>query len=160
MNKQLSLFDTENDDTKITILLSLREEYYNQMVDGSKKYEYRTRFLKEETLAYIYISKTLKKIVAKIEFGKPIIGDAKAIATIAEKEQPGCYQDMIDYMYKDIGYAIPVKRIIPIEEVNLDEIKKIFPDFVPPQSYYILDKKHDLLEYLNSRKGKKYDKRW
>lgn len=151
MYEQLSLFDNTKKENKKTILLSLREEYFKQMVDGSKKYEYRTRFLKEETLAYIYISKTLKKIVAKIEFGKPIIGDAKTIATIAEKEQPGCYQDMIDYMYNNIGYAIPVKKIIPIEEINLDEIKKAFPDFAAPQSYYILDNKPDLLEYLNNK---------
>ncbi len=48
--------------------------------------------MKEETIAYIYISKTLKKIIAKIEFGIPIVGTVKDIATIAEKEQLGCYK--------------------------------------------------------------------
>ena len=154
MNGQLSFFE----ESKKNILLSLREEYYNQMLDGSKKYEYRTRYLKEETIAYIYISKTLKKIVAKIEFGEPIIGTAKEIATIAEEEQPGCYQDMLAYMYNDIGYAIPVKNIVPIEEVSLEEMKSKFPDFVPPQSYYILDKKPEMLDFLNNRCEKKYVK--
>lgn len=155
MEEQLSFFE----DCKKYVLLSLREEYYNQMLAGSKKYEYRTRFLKEETIAYIYISKTYKKIVAKIEFGEPIIGNAKEIATIAEKEQPGSYQDMIDYMYNDIGFAIPIKKIIPIEEVSLEELKEKFPDFVPPQCYYILDKKPELLNYLNNRSEKEYGKR-
>ena len=155
MEGQLSFFE----DCKKNILLSLREEYYNQILDGSKKYEYRTRYLKEETIAYVYISKTLKKIVARIEFGEPIIGNAKEIATIAEREQPGCYQDMIDYMYNDIGFAIPIKKIIPIEEVSLEELKEKFPDFVPPQSYYILDKKPELLNYLNNRSEKEYVKR-
>lgn len=147
MKGQLSFFE----ESKKNILLSLREEYYNQMLDGSKKYEYRTRYLREETTAYIYISKTLKKIVAKIEFGEPIIGNAKGIATIAEEEQPGCYQDMLAYMYNDIGYAIPIKNIVPIEEVSFEEIKSKFPDFVPPQSYYILDKKPEILQFLNSK---------
>lgn len=107
--------------------------------------------MKEETIAYIYISKTLKKIIAKIEFGIPIVGTVKDIATIAEKEQLGCYKKMIDYMYNDIGYAIPIKKIILIEEVSLKELKKNFSDFVPPQSYYILDKKTELLKFLNGR---------
>ena len=151
MTEQLSIFE----ENKKNVLLSLREIYYNQMLDGSKKYEYRTRYLKEETIAYIYISKTYKKIVAKIEFGEPITGSAKEIATIAEKDRPGSYKDMIDYMYNDIGFAIPVKKIIPIEEVSLEELKEKFPDFVPPQSYYILDKKPELLNFLNSREVKK-----
>ena len=157
MNGQLSFFEEKN--KKTTILLSLREEYFNQMLDGIKKYEYRTRYLKEETIAYIYISKTLKKIIAKIEFGVPIIGNAQYIATIAEKEQPGCYQNMMDYMYNDIGYAIPVKRITPIEEVSLEKLKSTFSDFKPPQSYYILDRKPELLEFLNSRSEKEYVRR-
>lgn len=149
MDEQLSFFEEENKTT--TVLLSLREEYFNQILAGIKKYEYRTRYLKEETVAYIYISKTLKKIIAKIEFGIPIVGTAKDIATIAEKEQPGCYKKMLDYMYNDIGYAIPIKKIVQIEEVSLKELKNNFSDFVPPQSYYILDKKPELLKFLNSR---------
>ena len=41
---QMSFIDTEQQ----TVLMSLREEYYNAMLDGSKKYEYRTRYLKEK----------------------------------------------------------------------------------------------------------------
>lgn len=148
MNEQLSfLNDTKN------ILLSLREEYYNDMLSGKKHYEYRTRFLKEKTTAYIYISKTKKKIVAKIEFGIPIIGTATEIARIAENDEPGCFDDMISYFYNDIGYAIPIEKIIPIEEISLEELKSLFSDFVVPQSYYILDKKKKLLEFLQSRKS-------
>mgnify|MGYP004473025961 CR=1 FL=1 len=152
MQKQLNFFEEEKRTT--TILLSLREEYFNQMLDGKKKYEYRTRYLKEETLAYIYISKTLKKVIAKIEFGVPIIGTANDIAVVAEREHPGCYQEMMNYMYNNVGYAIPVKKIIPIEEVSLKELQNNFLNFVPPQSYYILDRKPELLEFLNKRSEK------
>ena len=79
MKGQLSFFKEEK--RKPIILLSLREEYFNQMLDGKKKYEYRTRYLKEETIAYIYISKTLKRIIAKIEFGMPIISNCRKRAT-------------------------------------------------------------------------------
>ena len=51
MKGQLSLFESEPK----CVLMSLREEYYDAMIDGRKHYEYRTRYLKEASDAYIYI---------------------------------------------------------------------------------------------------------
>ena len=147
MKGQLSLFESEPK----CVLMSLREEYYDAMIDGRKHYEYRTRYLKEASDAYIYISKTKKSIVAKIRFGNPIIGDAKTIATIAEQDEAGSYKGIIEYLYNNIGYAIPIEEIIPIKEVPLSELKQNFPNFVVPQSYYILDKKPEVLSFLESR---------
>ena len=78
----------------------------------------------EESEAYIYISKTKKSIVAKIKFGEPIIADANTIALIAEQEEPGSYNGMMEYLYNNIGYAIPVEEIIPIEEVSLSQLQE------------------------------------
>ena len=147
MKGQLSFIEEEPK----YVLMSLREEYYNAMLDGRKHYEYRTRYLKEASNAYIYISKTKKSIVAKIKFGEPIIGDAQTIVTISEQEEPGSYNGMMDYLYNNIGYAIPIEEITPIEEVPLSELKHNFPNFVVPQSYYILDKKAELLSFLKSK---------
>lgn len=58
---------------------------------------------------------------------------------------------MMEYLYNNIGYAIPIEEINPIEEVPLSELQKNFPNFVVPQSYYILDKKPELLSFLESR---------
>lgn len=133
-----------------TVLMSLREEYYEAMLQGIKRYEYRTRYLKESSFAYIYISKTKKSIVAKITFGKPIIGTSKEIAELADRENPGCYNGMLDYFSHGVGYALPIESITPIGEISLSTLKQLFPDFVVPQSYYILDKKPELLSYLES----------
>ena len=54
MRQQLSFME----DRPICVLMSLREEYYEAMLSGKKKYEYRTRYLKDVSDAYIYISKT------------------------------------------------------------------------------------------------------
>lgn len=148
MRGQLSFIEEEPK----CVLMSLREEYYNAMLEGRKHFEYRTRYLKEASEAYIYISKTKKSIVAKIKFGEPIIGDANTIALIAEQEEPGSYNGMMEYLYNNVGYAIPVEEIVPIEEVSLNELQQQFPNFVVPQSYYILDKKPELLSFLESRK--------
>lgn len=146
MIEQLSFIEEE----KKYVLMSLREEYYNAILEGRKHYEYRTRYLKCPSEAYIYISKTKKSIVAKIKFGEPIIGDASTIALIAEKEEPGSYEDMMKYMYNNIGFAIPVEEIIPIKNIQLSELQQQFPNFVVPQSYYILNKKPNLLSFLES----------
>ena len=92
MRGQLSFIEEEPK----RVLMSLREEYYDAMLEGRKHYEYRTRYLKEESEAYIYISKTKKSIVAKIKFGEPIIADANTIALIAEQEEPGSYNGMME----------------------------------------------------------------
>ena len=147
MKRQLSFIEEEPKH----VLMSLREEYYDAMLERKKHYEYRTRYVKEESEAYIYISKTKKSIVAKIKFGEPIIADANTIALIAEQEEPGSYSSMMEYLYSNIGYAIPVEEIIPIEEVSLSELQQRFPNFVVPQSYYILDKKPELLSFLDSK---------
>lgn len=151
MKGQLSLIEEK----PITVLMSLREEYFNAMVKGTKRFEYRTRYLKDRSSAYIYISKTKKSIVAKIEFGEPIIGNAREIALLAEKEEPGCYDSILEYLYNDVGYAIPVESITSIEELTLAELKERFPNFVVPQSYYILDKKPELFDFLESKLEKK-----
>ena len=140
MRGQLSFIEEEPK----RVLMSLREEYYDAMLEGRKHYEYRTRYLKEESEAYIYISKTKKSIVAKIKFGEPIIADANTIALIAEQEEPGSYNGMMEYLYNNIGYAIPV-------EVSLSKLQQQFSNFVVPQSYYLLDKKPELLSFLDSR---------
>lgn len=147
MRGQLSFIEEEPK----RVLMSLREEYYDAMLEGRKHYEYRTRYLKEESEAYIYISKTKKSIVAKIKFGEPIIADANTIALIAEQEEPGSYNGMMEYLYNNIGYAIPVEEIIHIEEVSLSKLQQQFSNFVVPQSYYLLDKKPELLSFLDSR---------
>lgn len=146
MEEQLSFIKKE----PITVLMSLREEYYEEIVKGEKKFEYRTRYLKAPSSAFIYISKTKKSIVAKIEFGMPIIGSAEEIASLAENEQPGCYNDMMSYFNAGIGYAIPILSISKIDEIKLDDLKEQFQNFVVPQSYYILNKKPELLDFLEN----------
>lgn len=56
-------------------------------------------------------------------------------------------------MYNNIGYAIPIEKITLLKELSLVELQKHFPNFVVPQSYYILDKKPELLSFLEAKEG-------
>ena len=51
-NVQQELFEYREN-----ILLALREEPYNQIISEKKKFEYRTRFTKNKTRAYIIFRK-------------------------------------------------------------------------------------------------------
>ncbi|HEY3425031.1 MAG TPA: hypothetical protein VGL27_09565 [Negativicutes bacterium] len=151
MNKQMSLFEKE----KKYVLLSIREEPYKDILSGIKKYEYRTRYLKEATTAFIYVSRNIKKVMAVIEFDRPIIGSDVEISQIAEHIKRGSYEDMMEYLKNGIGYAIPVKEITEIQPIPLEELKLKFSNFVVPQSYYLLDNKKELLNYFLSKSNYK-----
>lgn len=132
------------------VLMSLREKPYKEILSGKKKYEYRTRYTNKETVAFIYVSQSVKKICGIIFFDKPIVGSTEEMSLFSEKHNPGSYSVMMDYFKKGIGYAIPVKKMIEISPISLSKIKDNFPNFVVPQSYYYLDtqEKKELLEFL------------
>jgi predicted transcriptional regulator len=133
------------------VLLSIREEYYNEILKGIKKFEYRKKYNKLSTIAFIYISKTKKKVVAVIEFDAPIYDSAEIIAKISEKEKKDSFENMIEYIGRDKkGYAIPIKKIIPIENISLQEIKNKIPGFTVPQSFFYIKEKKELLELLEN----------
>lgn len=148
--EQLSLgFDLLNND-KIYILISLQERWFNRLVSGEKTYEFRRKFVKTESTVFIYVTNPVGKICGKAEFDKPIIAPIEEIAKIAESQLEGAGQRTIEYMKnQEIGFAMPIKKFVQVKPISLQEIKKSFPEFVAPQSYIILNKKSELLDYLN-----------
>ena len=76
------------------------------------------------------------------------MGNAEKIATIAEKDQKGNYNNILEYISDEIGYAIPIKKVELVNPIRLNEIKASFADFYPPQSYYYLEKKKELLDFI------------
>lgn len=137
------------------VLLSLREKPYKEILCGEKKYEYRTRYSNQETVAFIYVSQTIKKICGVILFDKPIVGNAEEISCLSEESKPGSHSVMKEYFKNGTGYAIPVKKVIEFVPISLNRIKSIFPNFVVPQSYYYLDttEKRELLEFILKESG-------
>ena len=143
---------SNQDEMPTYVLLSLQEQPYLEIKSGKNIYEYRTRYQKKQTTAFVYVSRTIKKIMAIIEFETPIIGTDKEISELSEKIKPGSYAGMMEYLKKGTGYAIPVLKMIEIEPVSLSELKNEFADFVVPQSYYLLNNKEKLLYYLLAKK--------
>ena len=139
------------------VLLSLREEYYANILSGQKRYEYRKIYRRGPTKAVIYISKTQKSIVSIIEFDSPIIAKSEKISAIAESEQAGSYDSMMEYLGENsVGYAIPVKKIYKLKEsIPLHTLRQEL-NFVPPQSYAVIKKDSEIMNFLNNIEVESY----
>ncbi|MEG1009585.1 MAG: hypothetical protein RSF67_07240, partial [Clostridia bacterium] len=58
---------------KRKIFLSFRPEFFRPIFYDIKKYEYRKRFCKEATTAYLYLSSPCQKVIGIMELGVPIM---------------------------------------------------------------------------------------
>ncbi|MDQ0417642.1 putative transcriptional regulator [Croceifilum oryzae] len=132
------------------ILLSLDKLYFEEIKSGTKKYEFRKKYLNVPSTAFIYCPSPDQKIRGVVQFDTPIIGSPEEISLISQ-ESTGEGDLTAEYLKgKKQGYAIPVMGWEEITPLSLHELRFHFPNFVPPQSYYRLDHKPDLLEFLLS----------
>lgn len=131
------------------IFLSFRPEYFGPLLYGIKKYEYRKRFCDEETKAYLYLSGKSRQVVGIIELGKPIRLD---ITRNDYLDYPDTLERVDEYIAsKDIN-AIPIKSLALFKSpINLTDIRKEIPDFMPPQMYFVLDNHPKLKKILDSQ---------
>lgn len=67
------------------IILSLSEEYFVKMQKKEKKYEYRKRFLNQKSYAFIYISKTKKKLQELLNLGYQSVIQVKILLNLQVK---------------------------------------------------------------------------
>ncbi len=127
------------------------------MKAGTKKYEYRRKFVHQSTTTFLYLGATPAdplsgSIPAKVQFGVPIVDHSSRIGELAEDQKPGSSASILAYMAgREKGYAIPVLSVEEIEAVKLADLKARFPRFCPPQSYLVLNNYPDLLAFLLER---------
>ena len=97
------------------ILLSIKTEYANKILDGSKRYEFRGWKLPDNIEnVYIYSSGIQKKIVGKFQIEKVIEDTPENIWEKCQKYSGVLKKEFFDYVYTfDYNkiYAIKVKRI-------------------------------------------------
>lgn len=128
------------------MLMSLRETPHKNILSGKKTYEFRSRFTKGESLAFIYVSNTVREIQSVIYFGEAIRGNAEALSVF--DNDTNSFEGLDAYFHHGEGCAIPVKGIWRLNPIKLSTLKKHFDGFVVPQSYYWLDNKPELLNML------------
>lgn len=95
------------------ILISVKSQYVNHIIDGSKKYEYRKILGKKkcDTLL-IYSCSPVKKIVASAKI-ETTISDSPISLWERTKEYSGiCYDDYMKYFYnKEKAHAYKLSNV-------------------------------------------------
>lgn len=132
------------------IFLSFRPEYFKPLLYGIKKYEYRKRFCEEETRAYLYLSGKSRQVIGVMELGKPVRLDLTRDNYL---NYPETLKRVDEYILsKDIN-AVPIKSLALFDKpINLDDIRKEIPKFMPPQMYFVLNN-HPRLKSLLERQS-------
>ena len=119
------------------IFLSFKSEYFKPLLYGIKKYEYRKRFCKEETIAYLYLSGKVKQVVGIVELGIPIRLDLTRENYL---KYPETLKRVDKYIKNKSVNAIPIKSLALFDSpLTLEEIRKSIPNFMPPQMYFNLE---------------------
>lgn len=122
----------------MSVLLSIKPKYIEQIKKGSKLYEFRRVIFKQNIEdIYVYATAPIKQIVGKISIDK-IIEDSPKNLWCKFKQNAGISKkDFFEYFEgKEKGYAIKIKDFVSFD-VPINPYQKN-PNFVPPQSYAYL----------------------
>ncbi len=128
-----------------TMLLSFKPKWFEKIVTGEKKFEYRNSFANEEVMAYMYVSTPVKSVVGRIYLGKRI-----ELADLKEKYR--MHDDVrrrIEFYMEKHKFVMPIKSVQMTEAIPLERLREFKSDFVCPQMYYYLDKRQELLKYIS-----------
>lgn len=135
------------------IFLSFHPRAYKALYEGIKMYEYRKRFCKEETKAYLYLSGNVRKVIGVMMLGKSLRLDLTRDEYI---KYPNTLKRVDEYIALGDVNALPIKSFALFKEpISLGELRNMIPGFNPPRMYYILNKDMLLYQILNKRELEK-----
>lgn len=124
----------------MSVLLSVKPKYVDEIVNGNKKYEFRKAIWKRNGFktVYVYSSAPVKKIVGAFTIGEIIEDSPKSLwERLNEFAGIGKKEFFSYFNTQETGFAIEIgdfdefaDPINPYEEI---------PGFRPPQSFYYFD---------------------
>jgi len=146
-------------DEKVKIILTLKQEYFEKIISGKKKNEYRFNIPKDDVEAYVYLPSPHKKIVGLIELKNTRWMDKETISHFYENNGDGDFKTMYDWIGNKIGcYVSEICSVIQFKEVlRLDFLRKEY-NFYAPQSWMYLNKNEKLDTYLSIIKKKNIER--
>lgn len=126
--------------------MSFWPSIYNKISNQEKLIEYRRNFPKDCEYAYMYISKPVKAICGIIYFGKiHSLYDWQQEFISSKDVQLRIIKYIEDENYR---YGAEIKGIQQIEPITLEELRNNVPNFVAPQSYFLLNNNLPLKQYI------------
>ena len=130
-----------------TILLSFSNEWFQYLNSGKMKFEYRKAFPVEETKVYFYVSRPVMAITGIAHFGprESLMDWLNLYGNRSEIIR----NRILDYM-TDCKYAVKIYDYSQTNRIDLQQLRKDIPGFIPPHMYYYIDET-PLLTYLEKR---------
>ena len=122
------------------VLLSIKPEFVEKIINGEKKYEYRKRIFKKEVeKIVVYSTMPVGKIVCELKI-EEVINDSPEKIWVQTSKYSGVNEDFFMKYFSDRnnGYALKISEVHTFDE-PIDPREK-FDNFVAPQSFkYIED---------------------
>lgn len=122
------------------VLLSIKPEFAERILNGEKKFEFRKTLFKNEkvTTVVIYATMPTGKVVGEFEVG-PILKDCPSTLWRRTKEFSGISKEFFEAYFQghSSGYAISVRNAVRYDDPL--ELDALIPGGVPPQSFRYLD---------------------
>src|ERR1041385_843327 len=126
-----------------TLLLSLRPQFAEKVLDGTKKVEFRRTRPRVETqdLVIVYASTPVRAIVGAFRV-KQVLERSPAALWKEVRQHAGITRSEFDQYYFGApkGYGILLHSAIRLQQpVKLWRLRQLWPGFHPPQCYRYLD---------------------
>lgn len=128
---------------KKNVILSIKPKYVEQIINRSKKYEYRKRIFKQSVnKVYIYESSPTKRIRGYFYYTGTLEGTPEEIWN-RTKLYSGINKKAYDKYFSNklFAYAIKIEEIYIFDEAI--NPKNILKNFIAPQSYMYLERDID-----------------
>lgn len=123
------------------ILLSIKPEFANKILDGSKRFEYRKRLHKNPNVKsiVIYATKPVGKVVGEFLIKETHSAPPDDLWE-STKEYSGISKVFFDQYFEDrnVAHAIEVERVIKYQKPR--PIESLIPGGVPPQFFTYIKK--------------------
>ncbi len=131
-----------------TILLSFDERWYDALKSGDKIFEHRKKFCNEEVRAFLYLGKPRQQIVAEIGLSRRELLSDWLIKYRDDKEVILRIKDFA----KRNKYVMKVLWFKEIKPIGIVELQKRYPELKIPISFHFLDKKQNVLQWIDENK--------
>jgi predicted transcriptional regulator len=121
---------------EMKILLSIKPEYANKILSGEKKYEFRRKIHKNQSVKtiIIYATKPIGKVIGEFSI-KEIHSGHPILLWEQTKKFAGIEYPLFNRYFEgcSVGYAIEVKKII--KYANPMDLSDFIESGIAPQSY-------------------------
>lgn len=121
------------------VLLSIKPEFVDKILEGSKKFEFRKNTFKRDgiTTVVVYSTMPVGKVVGEFDI-EDVISDHLELLWHKTKKTAGISKEFFDEYYsgRDKGTAIKVGNVIRYERPMC--ISELGENITPPQSYRYL----------------------